>query len=506
MKIKFPFLKFKSEHFSNQMPVYEDTKQQFEKTFESCVSYFKRVCATQQKKKTKEMKENTLSLIKNISELYDQLYQLSSAIQDSKPNIKNGEELEESLQFYFVQTTAPKMKNFIVILDLLKIVLENFVNILKGETGQISKEKAEKTIKKLQDTQQLAENDLTNVSVQQDEKVIDEDSKINLIQEITSNELDSEKKDSFFSIKNGKKIIDPDFSQRMFKDYGALYVCFGSKENTLKVIVPNEEAKNSIEKDFENKIEVEIKIISKGIEKFKLSTRANSSDDQENCSNNIGTIGMILESDNGTYYALTSAHAILNTKENPTHEDCIKSFNEKKYHEHISCEILDVSFEVMLSSAVIMIDKFVDFVLIPIDSYILIEKLNKQSKFEIKPETIPIDKIKGMKVVKYGKATNKTLGTLNEFGNTTDLSSQYIISSSYLNQNFAEKGDSGSCCYLYQSVEENVTIIPLGMLNESDGLGNYFVSTFDMITTSITDKTFKNFICLHNFLEFKFRQ
>jgi hypothetical protein len=104
-----------------------------------------------------------------------------------------------------------------------------------------------------------------------------------------------------------------------------------------------------------------------------------------------------------------------------------------------------------------------------------------------------------MSVVKYGKSTGRTIGKLVGFGNSTDLKNQYFISS---DEEFAKNGDSGSLCFLYQSNHEKLKIIPLGMLNGVDSKGNYLISPFDMITSSIWEMhqlEFENFICLSDF-------
>jgi hypothetical protein len=150
--------------------------------------------------------------------------------------------------------------------------------VLKDENGQISKEKAEKTLKKLQETQNLADKDLeikiettiTNNSTTTGSGTSSTTTTAKKLENLKLEETKIEKKEneknSFFGTKYGKKIIDPEISQILFKQYGANYVLFGSQENTLKVIVSNEQTKSRIEEDFD-KIEVEVK--ESGSKKFQ---------------------------------------------------------------------------------------------------------------------------------------------------------------------------------------------------------------------------------------------
>jgi hypothetical protein len=411
------------------MPVYEETKQQVEKTYNSCVSYFKRVFQNQ-KKKNKEMNENSSKLIGNISESYEQLYQMSSMIQKSDPKIKSGGELKDSLQFYYEQTTAPKMMNFIVILELLQIVLESFVMVLKEENGQISKEKVEKTLKKLQETQNLADKDLemnivttvtnnTTTTGSGTSSMITTAKKLeNLKLETEIEKKENEKNVSFFGTKYGKKIIDPEISQKLFEQYDANYVLFGSQENTLKVIVSNEQTKSRIEKDFDNKIEVEVGESEK-IQSYKLCG-IKASGKEEGSSESDGTIGFILESKNG-YYALTSAHTLLKVKKDAPHGDYLQAFIQNEKYNDIQCKVLGVTFQVDISDVFVVFDDDVDVALIPIPDCELVPKLNEKYKFPIEFNKSNLEEMKPMSVVKYGKSTGRTIGKLVGFGNSADF-------------------------------------------------------------------------------------
>jgi hypothetical protein len=85
----------------------------------------------QYKRKTSTINSAAFSMIQFVSNLYQELYDLSDEIKHSNPEIKDGKTLKNLLREMYDQSTLPNMTQFMFLVDLLKVIMLNFINELK---------------------------------------------------------------------------------------------------------------------------------------------------------------------------------------------------------------------------------------------------------------------------------------------------------------------------------------------------------------------------------------
>lgn len=95
-------------------------------------------------------------MIKRVSDLYQELYDICPELQKQHPAIKDGKQLNNLLTTLYGATTLPKLQSFLFLLDLLKDVFTSFINeIEKLNNLLISKEIIENSKRIVQDSEIL---------------------------------------------------------------------------------------------------------------------------------------------------------------------------------------------------------------------------------------------------------------------------------------------------------------------------------------------------------------